>query len=258
MSSRPLPQSHSSTPIFGLDPLDKPITDEPEKIDASIPDAGVRRYSETTATHKGRNGSLHLSIPANPPTAFRTPPRVPQSPIRSARSSSADLGVLREVDENDDNKGRMRLIKSEHTTKPSSCPKSVWLCSKPPLSPPGSPTALAHARRKSETRPLVVRAMSTGRLGSETDDEGRVLCLSNHCERVLKARASMSPAPSPTKDCHHLARSVSNQDRLQPKRQVLRSRTSELFPIMSSDKEVRKQSSWRRGDDSRRWKELSA
>jgi len=253
-SIAPLRQGRTPTPK--TEPLEETSSAEAEVIDASKDD--LHETSSETATHKGRNGSLHLSIPSVPPPSYKTPSRLPQSPIESIRSATADLGILREVDENDDFKGRLSRIKSDPPVKPSSRPKNVWLCSKPTTSPPTSPTDLSNARRKPATRPLVVRAMSTGRLASEFDEEGRVICLSNHCERVLKARASMSPAPSPIRAGNHLSRSMSNQDQPPTRRQVLRARTSDLFPMMSPDKQVRKQASWKREDNSRTWKELSA
>jgi hypothetical protein len=249
------PLSQGSTPMFEIELKKEELHNEPETLDASTGD--LHETSSETATHKGRNGSLHLNIPSVPPPALKTPPRLPQSPIESIRSATAELGVLREVDENEDIKGRLSRVKSDPPVKPSSCPKSIWLCSKPPTSPPTSPTDLFNARRRSGSRPLVVRAMSTGRLASEFDDEGRVICLSNHCERVLKARASMSPAPSPIRTGNHLTGSMSNQDQAQTRRQVIRAKTSDLFPMMSPDKQVRKQASWKRADVSRTWKELS-
>lgn len=250
------PVSQGNAPILKTGPRKERLNDEPEIIDASTDD--LHETSSETATHKGRNGSLHLSIPSVSLPSFKAPPRLPQSPIESIRSATADLGILREVDENDDLKGRLSIVKSDPPVRPSSCPKSIWLCSKPTTSPPASPTDLSNARRKPASRPLVVRAMSTGRLASEFDEEGRVICLSNHCERVLKARASMSPAPSPIRAGNHLSRSMSNQDQPATKRQVIRARTSDLFPMISPDKQVRKQASWKRGDNSRTWKELSA
>jgi hypothetical protein len=245
--------SQGSAPILKAGPRKEGLNDEPEIIDASTDD--LHETSSETITHKG---SLHLSIPSVPPPSFKQPHVLPQSPIEVIRSATADLGILREVDENKDFKGRLSRIKSDPPVKPSSCPKSIWLCSKPTTSPPTSPTDISNARRKPGGRPLVVRAMSTGRLASEFDEEGRVICLSNHCERVLKARAYMSPAPSPIRAGNHLSRSMSNQDQPPTRRQVIRARTSDLFPMMSPDKQVRKQASWKREDNSRTWKELSA
>jgi hypothetical protein len=250
------PLSQVSTPILETRPLEEALKAEPELIDA--PTDNLHETSSATTTHKGRNGSLHLSIPSVPPPPLKQPRGLPQSPIESVRSATADLGILREMDENDESKGRLSRIKSDPPVKPSSCPKSIWLCSKPTTSPPTSPTDPSNARRKAGSRPLVIRAMSTGRLASEFDEEGRVICLSNHCERVLKARASMSPAPSPIRAGNHLSRSMSNQDQPPTRRQVIRARTSDLFPMMSPDKQVRKQASWKREDNSRTWKELSA
>jgi len=250
------PLSQGSTPILEIRQAEETLKAEPEIIDASTDD--LYEASSETATHKGRNGSLHLSIPSGPPPFSEAPSRLPQSPIGSIRSATADLGVLREVDENDGSKGRLSRLLSDPPVRPSSCPKSIWLCSKPTTSPPISPTDVSLARRRPGSSPLVVRAMSTGRLASEFDEEGRVICLSNHCERVLKARASMSPAPSRIRAGNHLSRSMSNQDQPPTRPQVIRARTSDLFPMMSPDKQVRKQASWKREDNSRTWKELSA
>ncbi|WVQ80327.1 hypothetical protein IAT38_002432 [Cryptococcus sp. DSM 104549] len=54
----------------------------------------------------------------------------------------------------------------------------------------------ASASRKTKTRPLVVRSMSTGRLASEYDEHGRVICLSVHSDRVLGASLSGSTSPA--------------------------------------------------------------
>ena len=43
-------------------------------------------------------------------------------------------------------------------------------------------------------RPLVVRSVSTGRLATEFDEQGRVVCLSAHSERVLGNKISTDPA----------------------------------------------------------------
>jgi len=247
------PLSQDSTPMFQSDTVEEMLKDGSETLNASTGDR-----HETSITQTGRDEFLHLSIPSIPSPAIGTPPRLPTSPIESTRSAIAELGILREVDENDDFKGRLLRVKSDPPVKPSSCPKSIWLCSKPASSPPTSPVDPSNGRRTSSTKPLVVRAMSTGRLATEFDSEGRVLSLSNHCERVLKARASMSPAPSPTRAGNHLSRSMSNQDQPHSRRQIIRARTSDLFPMMSADKQVRKQASWKREDSSRTWKELSA
>jgi hypothetical protein len=186
----PPPVPEATNPVLDADLVQEPLSEEPDDFDANSNDAFTKRsdiLATEPTTHGGRNGSLHLSIPDGALLSLSTPPRSKPSPNEST-GSTTELGVLREVDENEDVKGRLEFIKSTQTiTKPTSCPKSVWLCSKPPLSPPTSPTDTSMARRKFGGRPLVVRAMSTGRLASEFDDQGRVMCLSNHCERVLKS-----------------------------------------------------------------------
>ena len=97
--------------------------------------------------------------------------------------------------------------------------QKVWLCSRPPsmsISPldldappviglsrshsevvlpisPETPSVLGDARRGSfpsltRNRPVVVRAMSTGRLAREFDEDGRIICLSAHSGRVLQKK----------------------------------------------------------------------
>jgi hypothetical protein len=230
------------------------ITDEPETLNPSSPSSIMSPLAldptfSAAETH-------HLFIP-NPTTSASIPQRMQPSPIDSTRSGSTELSVLKEVEENEVPKGRLEHIKTtDLTPRPSSVPKSVWLCSKPPLSPPGSPTEHIHGSRKSASRPLVIRAMSTGRLASEFDDQGRVMCLSNHCERVLKGRSSMPPAPGSCRNENIMTRSVSNQDR-QVKRPIIRSRTSDIFPMLTGGG-VKKQSSMSRLDRMRSRKEMPA
>jgi hypothetical protein len=231
---------------------DTALTDEPETIKPSSPSSIMSPLD--LAPYGALAEPSNLYIPES--TSTVTPLRIQPSPHGATRSATADLTVLREVEENEGPKGRLGHIKTTDLP-PSSCPKSVWLCSKPALSPPGSPTDYVRGGRMSASRPLVIRSMSTGRLASEFDDQGRVMCLSNHCERVLKSRTPTSPAPSAYRSENDLLRSMSSQER-QVKRPVIRSMTSDLFPMLLGAGGMKKQSSMSRLDRARVRKELEA
>lgn len=131
-----------------------------------------------------------------------------------ASTSVCDLDTLQErkIAENKTSEGKTSedeiLMASPDSAIRTPC-KDVWLCSKPtrsstsppsaeisslttPASPrphlvPGiiTPPSQGAAKRN---RQFVTRAMSTGRIAREFDEEGRIVCLSSHSERVLWAK----------------------------------------------------------------------
>ncbi|ODO02086.1 hypothetical protein L198_02817 [Cryptococcus wingfieldii CBS 7118] len=149
-----------------------------------------------------------LSSPSaeNPiPIRARSQPTSPATgnpPVRSRNPSVAEgLHMLSEREENTGHVSPNPL--SGETLSPVSptmpCAQSVWLCSPPrrhPTPPSSAPPSSFVAPSKPPTtastrknRPIVVRAMSTGRLAREFDQDGRVVCMSNHSNRVLQNTA---------------------------------------------------------------------
>lgn len=185
---------------------------------------------------------LSLDIPAS----VRTPIKPPSS-YRPARDTP-DGYVLRELEENDDELQGLATPKSA-----SSGQRGVWLCSKPQMSSPSSPVDENGNRRRSIGRPLVVRAMSTGRLATEFDDEGRIISLSSHCERVLKARA-VKPLPPPVEEGEELRRSVSVADAVSPTRKSFnRSQTANNLGSLVAHRRRSVESGFRRLENIGSW-----
>ena len=116
----------------------------------------------------------------------------PGNPRRSsylARTSSncEDLAILSEEDET-------QAHDVDSDINPSSPSQRVWLCC-PPSSPLASSATTAPWSPSSGRlpRPFITRSMSTGRLATEFDEQGRVVCLSVHSDRVLLPKLSTSP-----------------------------------------------------------------
>ncbi|WWC66643.1 uncharacterized protein I206_100547 [Kwoniella pini CBS 10737] len=140
-----------------------------------------------------------------------------RTPLISRNSSFADdLTSLIEVDE------------SHHYdyTPPSPSSKScsgIWLCSPPAVSKPDksltTPLFTSRPINKTKNRPVVIRSLSTGKLASEFDEDGRVVCLSGHSDRILKTSVSpprsygLTPKPNSlaSQSTPHLGRSKSYQ-----------------------------------------------
>ncbi|WVQ93614.1 hypothetical protein IAU59_000689 [Kwoniella sp. CBS 9459] len=136
-----------------------------------------------------------------------------RGPFISRNSSFGDdLTTLSEVDESEHyDRSYIRTSASAPTSPVAQSTKvctGVWLCSRPPRA-----SCPIQARQVSPTltvtnplppkkvnRPLVVRSMSTGRLAREFDDQGRVICLSVHSDRVLGPSVS-PPPPTSRKQC---------------------------------------------------------
>ncbi|ORY22631.1 hypothetical protein BCR39DRAFT_551231 [Naematelia encephala] len=89
-------------------------------------------------------------------------------------------------------------FQTPHSSKP--CQK-VWLCSPPRLASPSSPRVKP---KSTSRRPFITRSTSTGRLGHEFDQEGRIICISVHSERVLNRAIEYTEIPK-------LSRSMSAQ-----------------------------------------------
>ncbi|WRT63749.1 uncharacterized protein IL334_000674 [Kwoniella shivajii] len=135
-----------------------------------------------------------------PPSSFSR-----RSPYISRNSSCADdLTALSEVDESIQHDS-IHVDTSISPITPKSC-SGIWLCSRPSPSPstkgvdrpaytaPRSSRSVSRCKNK----PLVVRSTSTGRLASEFDEDGRVMCLSGHSDRVLRPVPDASRPPSLT------------------------------------------------------------
>ncbi|WWD09018.1 hypothetical protein V865_007138 [Kwoniella europaea PYCC6329] len=159
-------------------------------------------YSSSTFTALDEDTVYQSSIPTGA-TLQNQPTNTRRTPLMSRNSSFADdLTALSEVDESQHHDISFITPDCEPITPTSPNTKScsgIWLCS-PPTVPsientcPTTPGLTSRAMTRTKTRPLVVRSMSTGRLASEFDEDGRVICLSGHSERVL--RPSISPPPS--------------------------------------------------------------
>lgn len=193
------------------------MTEEPEAFDWTASDRLARTPDRPSAKSK-----LSLDIPLT--SAASIGHTRDTQPTRDIEAPDGEKEVLREVEANSAsaNASRPRTPNSASTSA-----KGVWLCSKPPSSTPSSPIDENGKRRRSVGRPLVVRAMSTGRLASEFDEEGRVICLSNHCQRVLKGRPALAALPSPLEEGEELKRSVSVAEAITlPRVGITRSQTS--------------------------------
>ncbi|WWD22448.1 hypothetical protein CI109_106939 [Kwoniella shandongensis] len=182
--------------------------DERENGILGSPDSGAALL---TPPSNGKNASLRL---------LTSPKCYPSSLSRkSSPSSSEDLTVLTEVDENQyprqisspSSSTKPKSILRPSTAPPpmektSSC-SGIWLCSaprksqSPSISRSESTTSIASLPVTSAevtcsssaarlARPVIVRSMSTGRLAF--DAQGRVQCLSSHSERMVKR-----PTPAP-------------------------------------------------------------
>ncbi|OCF59559.1 hypothetical protein L486_02226 [Kwoniella mangroviensis CBS 10435] len=159
-------------------------------------------YSSSTLTALDEDTVYNSSIPTSS-TLQNQPANTRRTPLMSRNSSFADdLTALSEVDESQHHDLSFITPTCEPITPTSPNSRScsgIWLCS-PPTVPfientcPTTPRLTSRPMTKTKTRPLVVRSMSTGRLASEFDGDGRVICLSGHSERVL--RPSVSPPPS--------------------------------------------------------------
>ncbi len=166
----------------------------------------------------------------------------------SPSPSSAEVMIKSNPQRLKENPGDASAIQSRENNRPD---QSVWICSKPrsvsPLTPSASsktPDATpengsenlitrnnsdlsffsAHSlpadhRRQSLNRPMVIRSMSTGLSSAPRDENGMIMCISNHSERVFSNNALSQRGPSvsrshpdPTKDSDALP----NPHRLEP------------------------------------------
>ncbi|WVF65979.1 hypothetical protein IAT40_000717 [Kwoniella sp. CBS 6097] len=140
-----------------------------------------------------------------------TTPSSRRTPFISRSSSFGDdLTALSEVDETDHHLPTSASAPPSPVAASTKVCSGIWLCSRPPrsscpiqevkqVSP--TPTIINPLPAKKVNRPLVVRSMSTGRLASEFDAEGRVICLSVHSDRVLKPSVSPPPPSSSRAQC---------------------------------------------------------
>ena len=179
--------------------------------------------SEATALAQAQPPSTTASAPPNaPPTRpalhILTGQQAPVTSV-SARSTPRRSQTL-PVGTSDSLLHPLPEHEQVETVLPPSAPcRNVWLCSPPPkvaASLPNSPIGLntgnpligARSPRSASAvdggsgcpsaavqrcRPFITRALSTGRLAQEFDNEGRVVCLSTHSERVLQANVLSSP-----------------------------------------------------------------
>lgn len=211
----------------GLEDDQKTEVDETEHMVMEEPE-----YFEFDHEHSSRStvpepkvkGKLTLDIPAPCFMDSSHPSTVRQdrdSTRASPEKAAGEEDVLKELGDNQTKRCHGRTPQS-----PESSTKGVWLCSRPQLSGPSSPIDENGNRRRSIGRPLVVRAMSTGRLAREFDEEGRVVSLSTHCERVLNGRPVAS-SPTRMEQGEELRRTVSVANALTPTRAgITRSQTS--------------------------------
>ncbi|WVW81901.1 hypothetical protein I302_103900 [Kwoniella bestiolae CBS 10118] len=166
--------------------------DEKENLNTSNT-ALSSSYSSSTLTALDEEAVYNSQTSTIPTSQFPTNTR--RSPLMSRNSSFADdLTALSEVDESQHHDVSFITPSCEPITPTSPNPKScagIWLCS-PPSIPSTEKTCPITLRTssppitKTRTRPLVVRSMSTGRLASEFDEEGRIICLSGHSDRILR------------------------------------------------------------------------
>lgn len=204
-----------------VDKDERLVMEEPEAIHASpttIP-------QPATISAPSVKSKLSLDIPVYRASSAVLQP-TPRHLHDLAERDHDESEVLKELGTNS------RPTSRTHTPRSASTTTAVWLCSKPQASNPSSPIDENGQRRRSVGRPLVVRSMSTGRLASEFDEEGRVICLSNHCGRVLKGRPTLTSLPSPLEEGDELKRSLSVVDAIDPSRMgIARSQTAQNVAI---------------------------
>jgi len=203
-------QGYQGRPKGGLSGLGD--VKQPHKtVDPSSGFDTIDRIVETQELH-----DLTPTRPARPAPSVRPSySRSSHQPIarRSATlpitASWSDLAALPSITEADD----------------------TWLCSRPAQSPglsgllgsPGSPISpriatplitdltrsmSSHSITSSPSsgakliRPFVTHSTSTGRLAHEFDSDGRVVCLSEHSDKILERRQINDPARGPQKKEH--------------------------------------------------------
>ena len=152
----------------------------------------------------------------------------PQGSLPSPRraftlpSANSELENLQERDEEYDGHVRRESLGLSN---------DVWLCSRPPVSPfescPSLVKSFSRARSSSADfittppssfpgkcyRPFVTRSISTGRLAREFDDEGRVVCLSAHSDRILgstQSKIGVTSVPRPAIQRFQLSRGTTS------------------------------------------------
>nr|ODN88719.1 hypothetical protein L203_02732 [Cryptococcus depauperatus CBS 7841] len=190
-SSKLLPRRwFASTPPYQTLPDARPASSSELARIVSSPAMRQERYTKLGNVELSKASSAPVS-----PTSFVAEPA--QYISRESLPVAVDVLAPAEKDEN-------VVVKAP-------CQK-VWLCSHPktPTLPPSAivekphrPMSRSASARKNA--PMVIRATSTGRLATEFDQEGRVVCLSNHSHRVLPpAVGSMN---GPIRHTHVLRRS---------------------------------------------------
>lgn len=234
--ARPVSTKPSDLPVVvdkpGMEDDQKTEVDETEQLVMEEPESFELDHehdSRTTVLEPKTKGKLTLDIPT--PRLMDSSPPSPFQHIGDSTSASptekgvGEEDVLKELGDN-----QTKRCQGHTPQSPDSSTKGVWLCSRPQLSGPSSPIDENGNRRRSIGRPLVVRAMSTGRLAREFDEDGRVVSLSTHCERVLNGRPVAS-SPTRMEQGEELRRTVSVANALTPTRAVItRSQTSNNIP----------------------------
>ncbi|WVQ76237.1 hypothetical protein IAR50_005902 [Cryptococcus sp. DSM 104548] len=174
----------------------------PSRWSASTPP-----YSTLTPTRStpALSLSVQLGSAREPPKPVNSKSQ-PASPAISNPSIAEGLHMLSERDENTGHVSPSNPLSGGplspmSPTSPNA--QRVWLCSPPrrchtnpsaTTAPPSSSAVAAPSHPPStastrKNRPVVVRAMSTGRLGKDFDQDGRIVCMSSHSNRVLQKTA---------------------------------------------------------------------
>ena len=203
---------------LGLQPLRSALGPDPFPTEAD--DAASQATTEVEGSEETA-GTSYSSV-ASPLMATPVDAYFAAQP-GSAQLSSTTSGELEPVREADEYKRTSfgsvidtnLLASLASPTSPSSPStpspyQAVWLCSRPSRTPtPVSATPGSMRKNKSP----VVRSYSTARLAQAFDDQGRVICLSTHSEKVIHASRVCSPLPSPaTFRASELPRAMSDAD----------------------------------------------
>ena len=236
-----------------VDETERLVMEEPEPLELREDADSPSNVPEP----KGK-GQLTLDIPpscsavSSPASTFRRDRSPAMPPL--LEHATGDEDALKEMGEN---QITHRHSRDPHSSKSST--KGVWLCSGPPGSGPSSPIDENGHGRRSICRPLVVRAMSTGRLAREFDEEGRVVSLSTHNERVLSGRAVAS-SPTTMKGGEDLRRTVSVANALSsPTRAgIIRSQTANNVSSPAPSRRKSVEAGFRRLENIGSWNKTAA
>ncbi|RXK36752.1 hypothetical protein M231_05987 [Tremella mesenterica] len=226
-STPPVPQLETAPPVLtkitaNAQPASHPVptgmstqspiphsTDTEIKDDTLNVDSNDRDDQSISSTDTSEVDTITDDACSPLPSLTATPNSSFIRRIDRSSSTPCELSILRETEE----QSFQPLLSSSsvHSTcSPNSPDGGIWLCSRP------SPLAQKEKGPSSckKNLPMVVRSYSTARLAQAFDDQGRVICLSTHSDKVVHFSNVWDPCSAKKPDLTRIM-SEQNLDRKQ-------------------------------------------